>query len=102
MASEKDQTTIVTPPPSERDGEIKEIDYESNTSSIDERKLIQRIDLRLLPSVTVLYLLSFLDRSNGKTGRWSTAHGMMLTTLQSGMPRSMVSQQPSTRVSTRA
>lgn len=31
---------------------------------INEKSLIRKVDLRLLPAVTVLYLLSFLDRSN--------------------------------------
>ncbi|KAI2614807.1 MFS general substrate transporter [Hypoxylon fragiforme] len=33
-------------------------------SSINEGALLRKIDLRLLPAVGVLYLLSFLDRSN--------------------------------------
>ena len=33
--------------------------------SISEKKLIRKLDYRLLPPVTLLYLLSFLDRSNG-------------------------------------
>ncbi|KAK3701504.1 hypothetical protein LTR37_015478 [Vermiconidia calcicola] len=31
---------------------------------INEKALIRKLDLKLLPAVTVLYLLSFLDRSN--------------------------------------
>ncbi|KXJ87595.1 major facilitator superfamily domain-containing protein [Microdochium bolleyi] len=31
---------------------------------VNEKKLLRKIDLRLLPAVGVLYLLSFLDRSN--------------------------------------
>jgi hypothetical protein len=37
---------------------------ESNTT-INEKALIRKIDSRLLPAVTLLYLCSFLDRSNG-------------------------------------
>ncbi|KZP01379.1 MFS general substrate transporter [Calocera viscosa TUFC12733] len=33
-------------------------------SEVDEAKLIRKIDLNLLPMLTILYLLSFLDRSN--------------------------------------
>lgn len=33
-------------------------------ANIDEKKLIRRVDLRLLPLFIVLYLLSFLDRGN--------------------------------------
>ena len=34
-------------------------------NTIDEKKLLRKLDLHLLPGVTLLYLLSFLDRSNG-------------------------------------
>lgn len=33
-------------------------------SDIDQKKLLRKIDLRLIPLFTVLYLLSFLDRGN--------------------------------------
>ena len=36
-------------------------------SSINERALLRKLDRTLLPAVTLLYLLSFLDRSNGMT-----------------------------------
>lgn len=42
-----------------------------NTSQVDERKLMRKIDLRLIPWLTVLYLLNFLDRGtigNAKVG----------------------------------
>ncbi len=32
---------------------------------VNEKALLRKIDLKLLPAVTLLYLLSFLDRSNG-------------------------------------
>lgn len=32
---------------------------------VNEKALLRKLDLRLLPAVGVLYLLSFLDRSNG-------------------------------------
>lgn len=35
-------------------------------SSISEIRLIRKLDYTLLPPLTLLYLLSFLDRSNGK------------------------------------
>jgi hypothetical protein len=38
---------------------------EEITSSINEKSLLRKIDLKLLPAVSILYLLSFLDRSNG-------------------------------------
>ena len=38
---------------------------EESGEEIDERKLLRKIDLHLLPMLTLLFLLSFLDRSNG-------------------------------------
>lgn len=35
-----------------------------DVSSIDERKLMRRIDLRVIPWLTILYLFSFLDRGS--------------------------------------
>ena len=55
--SEKDAENV-SAPPSENNG----LDIESH--SINERALIRKLDLRLLPGVTILYLLSFLDRAN--------------------------------------
>lgn len=40
-------------------------DSETGGSSINERALLRKLDFRLLPAVGILYLLSFLDRSNG-------------------------------------
>jgi hypothetical protein len=37
----------------------------ANPTGIDEKALIRKIDWKLLPPLTLLYLLSFLDRSNG-------------------------------------
>ena len=33
--------------------------------SVKDKALLRKLDLRLLPALTLLYLLSFLDRSNG-------------------------------------
>lgn len=35
-----------------------------NQADINEKALLRKLDLRLLPPLTILYLLSFLDRSN--------------------------------------
>jgi hypothetical protein len=40
-------------------------DVEVLTGTINETRLLRKLDLRLLPAVSILYLLSFLDRSNG-------------------------------------
>jgi hypothetical protein len=42
---------------------------DSDTSGINERSLLRKLDLRLLPAVSILYLLSFLDRSNVANAR---------------------------------
>ena len=50
-----------TQPPSEisdTSGDIEQV------SDINQAALIRKLDLTLLPAVIVLYLLSFLDRSN--------------------------------------
>lgn len=44
-------------------------DLEIVPESINEKKLMRILDLRLLPAVSVLYLLSFLDRSNVANAR---------------------------------
>ena len=36
-----------------------------NPTGIKEGALLRKLDFKLLPAVTILYLLSFLDRSNG-------------------------------------
>jgi len=37
----------------------------TNRSGINEKALVRKMDWKLLPPLTLLYLLSFLDRSNG-------------------------------------
>ena len=36
----------------------------TNPTGVNEQALVRRLDWTLLPPLTVLYLLSFLDRSN--------------------------------------
>jgi hypothetical protein len=51
-----------------QDGQVASSDSESALPSparvVNERALLRKVDLRLLPPLTLLYLLSFLDRSN--------------------------------------
>lgn len=35
-----------------------------DTSSVDERKLLRKLDIALIPWLSFLYLLSFLDRTS--------------------------------------
>jgi hypothetical protein len=37
---------------------------EAGEDAIDEKKLLRKIDWRLIPALTFLFYLSFLDRSN--------------------------------------
>lgn len=37
-----------------------EIDF----SGVDEKKTLRKMDIRLIPALAILYLLSFLDRGN--------------------------------------
>lgn len=39
-------------------------DNEVENDAVSEKKLLRKLDRRILPGVSVLYLLSFLDRSN--------------------------------------
>lgn len=45
----------------------------AETVGINEKALLRKLDYRLLPPLTLLYLLSFLDRSNGSllSSRWN-------------------------------
>ncbi len=38
-------------------------DYRARFPNIDERKVMRKIDIRVVPVLCVLYLLAFLDRS---------------------------------------
>ncbi|UPX15595.1 uncharacterized protein EKO05_0006038 [Ascochyta rabiei] len=48
---------------------LSDSDVEVVPGTINEKKLLRMLDLRLLPAVSVLYLLSFLDRSNVANAR---------------------------------
>jgi len=59
----------VPTPPSERKVHTEvEADYDASYAQ-KERKLLNKLDWHLLPGVCVLYLLSFLDRSNVANAR---------------------------------
>ena len=45
---------------------ISAVDVEDDRSyAIKDKALLRKLDRKLLPALTLLYLLSFLDRSNG-------------------------------------
>ena len=66
---------MMSPPPASKGSNLSEEnelptapDRDTNEAGTDinEKALMRKIDSRLLPAVTVLYLCSFLDRSNGE------------------------------------
>ncbi|RYN76890.1 hypothetical protein AA0117_g5301 [Alternaria alternata] len=61
MASEKHNAPVAS--------DSSDSDVEVVQGTINEKKLLRTLDLRLLPAVSVLYLLSFLDRSNVANAR---------------------------------
>lgn len=58
---------------------------EIDTSGVDERKLLRRIDWHVVPWLAVLYLLNFLDRGNIGNARVSRC------SLTGGGPRNTIS-----------
>ncbi|KAF2730160.1 MFS nicotinic acid transporter-like protein Tna1 [Polyplosphaeria fusca] len=65
MASEKKITEL---PGASTDSSDTEIETRV-PGGLSEKKLLRKLDLRLLPAVSILYLLSFLDRSNVANAR---------------------------------
>jgi MFS family permease len=61
-ASEKTEPGYATP--EEKDNQLRPGDEETLTQNIHESSLVRKLDITLLPALTLLYLLSFLDRSN--------------------------------------
>ena len=73
-------------PPPENASEI-----ERELQQVNEKSLLRKIDAQLLPAVGILYLLSFLDRSNGKVQDIGTRVKFVLTSNQWAMLESRVS-----------
>ena len=57
MAEEKEKTDFETTPPHVATDESGDV--------IDEKKLLRKLDWHIVPGLTLLLLLSFLDRGNG-------------------------------------
>ena len=58
--AEKKTETLVSPNQLEGSGNTSLV----SNYGVDEKNLVRKIDWRIIPGVIVLYLLSFLDRSN--------------------------------------
>lgn len=48
------------------DSQSDDYDAYENPTGINEKALVRKLDWKLLPPLTLLYLLSFLDRSNSE------------------------------------
>lgn len=65
----------------------------------NERALLRKLDLKLLPALTILYLLSFLDRSNVAnariegltTGAYNNCHGLLRHKVLTPSPSNQIS-----------
>ena len=84
MSKEKEQFTF------DETGPVQAIEEGGDT--IDEKKLLRKIDRHLIPGLTVLFLLSFLDRSNGSPSLLASPC-LQLTFFQLEMLVSRVSPQ---------
>ncbi|KAL8939752.1 MAG: hypothetical protein Q9211_002599 [Gyalolechia sp. 1 TL-2023] len=52
-------------PKTAEEGPVVDAEYaEPNTSAVDQKKVLLKMDLHLIPMLALLYLLSFLDRGN--------------------------------------
>ena len=60
---------------------------EESWDGIDEKKLLRKLDWHLLPLVTLLFLLSFLDRSNGNPFTFLSPHLPFAHSLSVGNAR---------------
>ena len=59
MSKEKDQAKLG------EEGPVRAI--EEGKDGIDEKKLLRKLDWHLVPGLTLLFLLSFMDRSNSNS-----------------------------------
>ena len=89
MSTEKEQIEL---------GETSPVQakLEEGEDMIDEKKLLRKLDWHLVPGLTVLFLLSFLDRSNGTSSLSLPCPCPQLIFFQSEMRVSRVSPQTHT------
>lgn len=70
MADVKEESpSPTTDPPTLKAAGGPSSDSDDNGPLVNEKALMRKIDAHLLPAVGLLYLLSFLDRSNGRMSR---------------------------------
>jgi hypothetical protein len=63
--NEKREAELVSAPKDAKTASLTESSNAEEHNGINEKALLRKLDFRLLPPLTILYLLSFLDRSNG-------------------------------------
>ncbi|KAL4891521.1 major facilitator superfamily domain-containing protein [Aspergillus ambiguus] len=61
---EKKEAELVSAPAEAKTESLMGSNYAYERNGINEKALLRKLDFRLLPPLTILYLLSFLDRSN--------------------------------------
>ena len=67
MADSKDEALSRTADARvDKSAEEPSSDSDDNAPAVNERALMRKLDANLLPAVGLLYLMSFLDRSNGR------------------------------------
>lgn len=67
MADIKSETRSQAASPEEQKTALAQSsDSDDNEPTVNEKAVLRKLDAHLLPAVGLLYLLSFLDRSNGK------------------------------------
>ncbi|MBE3049093.1 hypothetical protein IMZ48_42650 [Candidatus Bathyarchaeota archaeon] len=66
MADTKEEVLSPTETPQTPKSTVASSDSDDNVSGVNEKALLRKLDAHLLPAVGLLYLLSFLDRSNGR------------------------------------
>lgn len=66
MAASKEKETDTAHCPGKDEGNASPSSSSvAEAVGINEKALLRKLDIRLLPPLTLLYLLSYLDRSNG-------------------------------------
>ncbi|MBE3049982.1 MFS transporter [Candidatus Bathyarchaeota archaeon] len=79
ISVEQEEKAQPAPSPPPATGDLRTKDYAAKFESLDdettkqfEKKLLRKVDIRLLPTLIVMYLLNFLDRSNLAQARQGT------------------------------
>lgn len=83
MALEKDTAQQLDHPSGEREKDVDSDPEDIVFNDAETKRLLRKVDYRLLPVLTLLYLMSFLDRSNSRYHVLSSTHPLLLTMCSS-------------------